>query len=58
MAVKTEPKERPITRMLLSACENGAWRGANLDWVEEKQDGAVEVIVSGGPEPGLRSNIP
>jgi hypothetical protein len=32
--------------MLLSACENGAWKGASLDWVEEKQDGAVEVIAT------------
>ena len=42
MPVKTEPKERPIIRMLLSACDNGAWKDASLDWVEEKQDGAVE----------------
>jgi hypothetical protein len=45
MPVKAEPKERPIIRILLSACENGAWRDADLDWVEEKQDGAVEVSV-------------
>jgi hypothetical protein len=44
MPVKAEPKERPIIRMLLSACDNGAWQSADLDWVEEKQDGAVEVI--------------
>ncbi len=46
MPVKTEPKERPIIRMLLSACEDGAWKDASLDWVEEKQDGAVEVIAT------------
>ena len=46
MPVKTEPKERPIIRMLLSACDNGAWKDASLDWVEEKQDGAVEVIAT------------
>ena len=46
MPVKTEPKERPIIRMLLTACDNGAWQHASLDWVEEKQDGAVEVIAS------------
>ncbi len=32
--------------MLLSAYENGAWKTASLDWVEEKQDGAVEVIAT------------
>jgi hypothetical protein len=32
--------------MLLSACDNGAWRDADLNWVEEKQDGAVEVIAT------------
>jgi hypothetical protein len=46
MPVKAEPKERPIIRMLLSACDNGAWQQAQLDWVEEKQDGAVEVIAT------------
>jgi len=46
MPVKAEPKERPIIRMLLSACDNGAWQSADLDWVEEKQDGAVEVIAT------------
>ena len=46
MPVKAEPKERPIIRMLLSACDNGAWQSADLDWVEEKQDGTVEVIAT------------
>lgn len=46
MPVKIEPKERPIIRMLLSACDNGAWQHAYLDWVEEKKDGAVEVIAT------------
>src|SRR5579862_7837042 len=46
MPVKTEPKERPIIRMLLSACDDGSWERADLDWVEEKQDGAVEVIAT------------
>jgi len=32
--------------MLLSAHENGTWNGASLDWVEQKQDGAVEVIAT------------
>src|SRR5258708_20389560 len=32
--------------MLLSAYENDAWKTASLDWVEEKQDGAVGVIAT------------
>jgi hypothetical protein len=32
--------------MLLSAYENHAWESASLDWVEETQDGAVEVIAT------------
>jgi len=46
MPVKSPPKERPIIEMLLSAYENGAWVGASLDWVEERQDGAVEVVAT------------
>jgi hypothetical protein len=46
MPVKNEPKERPIICMILSACDNGAWERANLDWVEERQDGTVEVIAT------------
>jgi hypothetical protein len=47
MPVKAAPRERPIIVMLLSACDNGAWEHAQLDWVEEKTDGAVEVIATG-----------
>jgi hypothetical protein len=32
--------------MFLSAYENDAWRDASLDWVEERQDGAVEVVAT------------
>jgi hypothetical protein len=32
--------------MFLSAYENDAWKNAALDWVEEKQDGAVEVVAT------------
>jgi len=31
--VKAEPKERPIIFILLSTCNNGAWRHAQLDWL-------------------------
>lgn len=30
--------------MFLSECENGAWKAAVPDWVEERMDGAVEVV--------------
>ena len=46
MPVKSEPKERLLIRMFLSGYENSSWRDAAPDWVEEKQDGAVEVIVT------------
>jgi hypothetical protein len=46
MPVKSEPKERPLILMLLSACDTGAWQQALLDWVEEKADRAVEVIAT------------
>jgi hypothetical protein len=46
MPVKSPPKERPLIEMFLSAYENDAWRNAALDWVEEKQDGAVEVVAT------------
>jgi len=32
--------------MLLSAYENDSWKTASLSWVEEKEDGAVEVIAT------------
>ena len=58
MPVKTEPKERPIIRMLLSACGDSAWKNASLDWVEEKQDGAVEVIATAPDGATLALNTP
>jgi hypothetical protein len=41
--------------MLLSACDNGAWKDASLDWVEEKRDGAVEVIATALRRGGRRA---
>jgi hypothetical protein len=48
MPVKSPPKERPLLEMFLSEYENGAWRNAVPDWVEERMDGAVEVIATRG----------
>jgi hypothetical protein len=46
MPAKADPKERPIIKMVLSGCDNRAWKSVQLDWVEEKEDGAVEVIAT------------
>jgi hypothetical protein len=46
MPVKTEPRDRPMVRMLLSACDDDRLERhfARLDG--GKQDGAVEVIAT------------
>jgi hypothetical protein len=46
MPIKSEPRERPFIKMFLSAYEGGLWKDAIPDWVEETQDGAVEVIAT------------
>jgi hypothetical protein len=46
MPVKKQPRERPLIEMFLSAYENDAWKDASFDWIEERQDGAVEVIAT------------
>ena len=38
--------ERPLIFMFLSGYEVGAWRDASLNWVEETQENAVEVIAT------------
>ena len=40
--------ERPLIMMLLSGYEQGTWKSAALDWIEEKEVNAVEVIASKG----------
>jgi hypothetical protein len=44
MPVKSPPRERPLLLMFLAEYENGAWKSATPDWVEERIDGAVEVV--------------
>lgn len=46
MPAKANRKERPVIQMLLSACDGGAWKDAGLDWIEQREDGAVEVIAT------------
>jgi hypothetical protein len=48
MPAKSPPRERPLILMLLSACDDGAWSTAVPDWIEERVDGAVEVIARRG----------
>jgi hypothetical protein len=44
MPVKSPPRERPLLLMFLAEYENGAWKSATPDWVEERIDGKVEVV--------------
>jgi len=36
MPVKSPPRERPLLLMFLAEYENGAWKAATPDWVEER----------------------
>ncbi len=45
MPVKS-PRERPFVEMLLAEYGNGKWKGATPDWLEERLDGAVEVLAT------------
>jgi hypothetical protein len=44
--VKSPPRERPLIEMFLSAYDSDSWKDASRDWVEERQDSAVEVVVT------------
>src|SRR5881394_1734578 len=55
MPVKSPPRERPLLLMFLSEYKNGAWKAAVPDWVEERMDGAVEVVAE--REDGLKLAI-
>jgi hypothetical protein len=46
MPVKSVRKERPLIELFLSSYENDGWKGYTPDWLEDKQDGAVEVRVT------------
>jgi hypothetical protein len=37
-------REDALIRMFISAFEEGAWADATLDWCDQRQDGAVEVV--------------
>jgi hypothetical protein len=41
-----EYPERPFIRMFLSGFDNGVWKDASLNWIEETQENAVEVIAT------------
>jgi hypothetical protein len=38
--------ERPLIQMFLAGYEQGVWKDATLNWVEETQENAVEVIAT------------
>jgi hypothetical protein len=38
--------ERPLIAMFLSGYEQGTWRDAALNWIEETEENAVEVIAT------------
>jgi hypothetical protein len=38
--------ERPLIQMLLASYEQGAWKDASLNWVEETEENTVEVIAT------------
>ena len=40
----TPRREDALIRMFLSVHEDGSWASASLDWRDQKEDGAVEVI--------------
>jgi hypothetical protein len=46
MPVKSPPRQRPFIRMLLAELEDGAWKTAVPDWLEERMDSAVEVLAT------------
>jgi hypothetical protein len=39
-------KEHYLIRRFLSAYEQGSWTDAELDWADERQDGAVELVAT------------
>lgn len=39
-------RERPLIELFLTAYDDGAYRGCVLDWLEDREDGAVEVLAT------------
>jgi len=46
MPVKSERKERLLIKLLLSAYEYDTWKSCTLDWLEDRYDGAPEVLAT------------
>jgi hypothetical protein len=42
-----EYPERPFIRMFLSGFDNGSWKDASLNWIEETQENGIELIAPG-----------
>ena len=52
-------KEQLLLKRFISAYEEGTWAEADCDWVDEREDGAVELIAkrSKGSSIGLSTPI-
>src|SRR5258708_7709339 len=46
MRVRSERRERSLIKLLLSAYEYDTWKDCTLDWLEDKYDGAPEVLAT------------
>lgn len=43
-------KERPLLERFISVYQNDTWAEADLDWVDEREDGAVELLATRGSD--------
>jgi len=46
MSLNPRKKERPLIELFLSEYDDGAYRGCALDWLEDHQESAVEVLAT------------
>jgi hypothetical protein len=46
MPTKPRKETKRLIELFISAYENDSWKGAHLDWLDERQDGAVEVLAT------------
>jgi hypothetical protein len=44
--VRSPRKERPLIELFLTEYDNSAFKGCSIDWLEDKQDGAVEALAT------------
>ena len=46
MPTKPREREKTLIRYFLSSYEHNSWANCHLDWLDEKKDGAVEVLAT------------